>query len=73
MEFFDNEKNWGHDEVKCGRSWKKDELRLKSNSDLHKLWYTSNEHIVLILVCTYLLFFKVRTSQRKKHASYNGT
>lgn len=39
MEFFDDEKNWGLDEVKCGRSWRKDELRLKSNSDLHKLWY----------------------------------
>jgi len=22
-----------------GRSWRKDELRIKSNSDLHKLWY----------------------------------
>ncbi|XP_028127957.1 39S ribosomal protein L47, mitochondrial [Diabrotica virgifera virgifera] len=39
MEFFDDKKNWGVDEVKCGRSWTKDELRLKSNEDLHKLWY----------------------------------
>ncbi|XP_066260458.1 large ribosomal subunit protein uL29m [Euwallacea similis] len=39
MEFFDDKKNWGAIEVKSGRSWKKEELRLKSNSDLHKLWY----------------------------------
>ncbi|XP_008543913.1 39S ribosomal protein L47, mitochondrial [Microplitis demolitor] len=39
MEFFDEEKNWGQDRIRVGRSWNKDELRLKSNQDLHKLWY----------------------------------
>ncbi|CAH1976179.1 unnamed protein product [Acanthoscelides obtectus] len=39
MEFFDDEKNWGAQEVKSGRSWKIEELRLKSNTDLHQLWY----------------------------------
>ncbi|XP_060517701.1 large ribosomal subunit protein uL29m [Cylas formicarius] len=39
MEFFDDKKNWGQTEVKSGRSWRKEELRLKSNTDLHKLWY----------------------------------
>ncbi len=38
MEFFDDKDNWGADRVRVGRQWKKDELRLKSNSDLHKLW-----------------------------------
>ncbi|XP_012288631.1 39S ribosomal protein L47, mitochondrial [Orussus abietinus] len=39
MEFFDDRKNWGKQEVKVGRSWRLDELRIKSNEDLHKLWY----------------------------------
>jgi hypothetical protein len=28
-----------NDKMRIGRSWKVDELRLKSDSDLHKLWY----------------------------------
>lgn len=38
MQFFDNPKNFGVTEVKSGRSWTLDELRIKSNTDLHKLW-----------------------------------
>ncbi|KAJ6221326.1 hypothetical protein RDWZM_007138 [Blomia tropicalis] len=39
MDFFDDPENWDKKEVKSGRSWKMDELRIKSNQDLHKLWY----------------------------------
>lgn len=39
MEFFDEQKNWGKDEVRIGRAWRIQELRIKSNTDLHKLWY----------------------------------
>lgn len=38
MEFFDDPKNWDKDKVRVGRSWHLDELRLKSNEELHKLW-----------------------------------
>ncbi|XP_003748036.1 39S ribosomal protein L47, mitochondrial [Galendromus occidentalis] len=37
-QFFD-EDNFFEDRVRSGRSWNLDELRIKSNSDLHKLWY----------------------------------
>ncbi|VVC93516.1 unnamed protein product [Leptidea sinapis] len=39
MEFFDIKKNWNETNIKVGRGWKLDELRIKSNTDLHKLWY----------------------------------
>ncbi|KAM7362817.1 mitochondrial ribosomal protein L47 [Cochliomyia hominivorax] len=39
MEFFDDPKNWNENEVKVGRAWKLDELRIKSNKELHQLWY----------------------------------
>ncbi|ALC47087.1 Rlc1 [Drosophila busckii] len=39
MEFFDDPKHWSENEVKVGRAWKTDELRIKSNKELHQLWY----------------------------------
>ncbi|KAM8703659.1 hypothetical protein ACLKA7_008308 [Drosophila subpalustris] len=39
MEFFDDPKHWSETEVKVGRAWKTDELRIKSNKELHQLWY----------------------------------
>ncbi|XP_072046444.1 large ribosomal subunit protein uL29m-like [Amphiura filiformis] len=38
-EFFEDKKNLGEDKVKSGREWKVEELRLKDNVTLHKLWY----------------------------------
>lgn len=37
-QFFDEPKNWEATEVKSGRSWQINELRIKSSVDLHKLW-----------------------------------
>ncbi|XP_067851410.1 39S ribosomal protein L47, mitochondrial [Heptranchias perlo] len=38
-EFFDDPKNWGEQTVKSGAPWTAKHLRIKSNEDLHKLWY----------------------------------
>ncbi|XP_044523709.1 39S ribosomal protein L47, mitochondrial isoform X1 [Gracilinanus agilis] len=38
-EFFDDPKNWGAETVKSGAAWTHEQLRCKSNEDLHKLWY----------------------------------
>jgi len=38
-DFFDHPEHWGKERVRVGRSWTQPELRLKSNEDLHKLWY----------------------------------
>ncbi|XP_037586496.1 39S ribosomal protein L47, mitochondrial isoform X2 [Cebus imitator] len=38
-EFFDDPKNWGQEKVKSGAAWTRQQLRNKSNEDLHKLWY----------------------------------
>ncbi|KAL4221690.1 39S ribosomal protein L47 [Mactra antiquata] len=37
-EFFDMD-SLDDSKVRVGRPWRKDELRIKSNQDLHKLWY----------------------------------
>uniref|UniRef100_A0A2K5LEN4 Large ribosomal subunit protein uL29m n=1 Tax=Cercocebus atys TaxID=9531 RepID=A0A2K5LEN4_CERAT len=36
-EFFDDPKNWGQEKVKSGAAWTCQQLRNKSNEDLHKL------------------------------------
>lgn len=56
-EFFDDLANYGKDELdeakKPGRSWSKDELRLKSNPDLHKLWCSISSHCLTMTTCLF--------------------
>lgn len=46
MRFFDSEDNWSESTVPVGRPWMVEELRLKSNQDLHKLWLDLCESII---------------------------
>ncbi|CAL1531304.1 unnamed protein product [Lymnaea stagnalis] len=39
MEFFDRKEFWAESSVPTGRPYRIDELRIKSNQDIHKLWY----------------------------------
>lgn len=49
MDFFDEEKNWGKKSIKTGRPWRLEELRLKNNDDLHKLWYLLLREVNMLL------------------------
>jgi len=49
MEFFETETNVKEETIRHGRPWKLEELRIKSNTDLHKLWYVLHKERNMLL------------------------
>lgn len=49
MEFFETKENMSEETIKHGRPWKLEELRIKGNTDLHKLWYILHKERNMLL------------------------
>lgn len=49
MEFFENKQNMSEETIKHGRAWRMEELRIKSNTDLHQLWYILHKERNMLL------------------------
>lgn len=49
MEFFEKKENINEEMIKHGRPWRVEELRIKSNTDIHKLWYVLHKERNMLL------------------------
>ena len=69
-QFFPSDLSVFRDGLEYGRGWSKDELRLKSSEDLHKLWYILLKESNMLLTLEYEAYQTNKMIKRGNRKAY---